>query len=294
VLAGLVGEVERVDRQAVAAHPRAGVEAHEPERLGGGRVDDLPDVDAESLAEHRELVHERDVDRAEDVLEQLGELGGVRVRDLDDPVADLDVELDRMAGAGLGQAPDDLRRRPDREVRPSRVDPLRGEGEVEIPARREPRLLQDRPQPLARGPRVGGRLEHDQLALLQHRGDRRCRVDHVAQVGLARVGERSRDADDHRLAGAQIRIAAGRVEAPVEGGEPLGGHVLDVATALGEGIHLARVRVESDYLVALLREGHGQRQADVPEPHDANIHAPQCRETPISRRKRCCGAGSRR
>ena len=45
VLAGLEGEVEGVDRQAVAAHPRAGVEAHEAEGLGRGGVDHLPDVD---------------------------------------------------------------------------------------------------------------------------------------------------------------------------------------------------------------------------------------------------------
>ena len=71
VLAGLEGEVEGVDRQAVAAHPRPGIEAHEAEGLGRGGVDHLPDVDAEPVAELGELVDEGDVDRAEDVLEEL-------------------------------------------------------------------------------------------------------------------------------------------------------------------------------------------------------------------------------
>ena len=79
VLAGLEGEVEGVDRQAVPAHPGPGLEAHEPERLGRGGVDHLPDVDAEPLAELRQLVDEGDVDRAEDVLEQLRELGRLGV-----------------------------------------------------------------------------------------------------------------------------------------------------------------------------------------------------------------------
>ena len=55
--------------------PGPGLEAHEAERLGRGGVDDLPDVDPHPVGEHRQLVDERDVDRAEDVLQQLGELG---------------------------------------------------------------------------------------------------------------------------------------------------------------------------------------------------------------------------
>ena len=78
VLPSLPGEVERVDRQAVTAEAGAGLEAHEAERLRGGGVDDLPDVDAHAVAELRQLVDQRDVDGAEDVLEQLGQLGRLR------------------------------------------------------------------------------------------------------------------------------------------------------------------------------------------------------------------------
>src|SRR5665811_1853647 len=38
-------QVVRVDRDAVATHARAQRELHEPERLGGGGVDNLPDVE---------------------------------------------------------------------------------------------------------------------------------------------------------------------------------------------------------------------------------------------------------
>jgi hypothetical protein len=54
----------------VPAHAGPGVEAHEAVGLGGCRVDDIPDVDTHAVGEHRQLVYEGDVDRAEDVLEQ--------------------------------------------------------------------------------------------------------------------------------------------------------------------------------------------------------------------------------
>ena len=115
-----------------------------PNGLVGGGVDDLPNVDAEPVAEHRQLVDERDVDRAEDVLEQLGELGGVGAADLDHRVADLRVELDRALGARVGQPTDELRGGADRVVGAARVDSLWREGEVEVPARRETGFLEDR------------------------------------------------------------------------------------------------------------------------------------------------------
>src|SRR5581483_11680262 len=46
VFARLPGQVERVDRDAVAAEPRARVERHVAEGFGLGRLDHLPDVDA--------------------------------------------------------------------------------------------------------------------------------------------------------------------------------------------------------------------------------------------------------
>ena len=77
-------EVVRIDRDAVAADAGARREAHEPERLGRRGVDDLPDVEAHPLAQQGELVDEGDVDVAEDVLEELRQLGRVGRGQLDD------------------------------------------------------------------------------------------------------------------------------------------------------------------------------------------------------------------
>ena len=102
-LARAPAEVEGVHGQAVSAHAGARVEAHEPVGLGRGRVDDLPDVDAHAIGEHRKLVDERDVDRAEDVLEQLGQLGGLGAGYAHELIAHQPVERFRPLGARLGQ-----------------------------------------------------------------------------------------------------------------------------------------------------------------------------------------------
>jgi len=85
-LAGTPREELRVEGDAVPADPGAGVEGLEAERLGRGGVDDLPDVDVEGVGELRELVDERDVDRAVGVLEQLRQLGGAGRPDDVDPL----------------------------------------------------------------------------------------------------------------------------------------------------------------------------------------------------------------
>ena len=77
-------QVERVDRNAVAAEARARVERHEAERLGRRRVDDLPHVDAEPSHISAISLTSADVDRAERVLEQLDHLGDLRRADRHD------------------------------------------------------------------------------------------------------------------------------------------------------------------------------------------------------------------
>ena len=73
--ARLPGQVERIDRDAVPAEAGAGIERHKAEGLGLGRVDDLPDIDAHRGVDLLQLVDERDVDGAKDVLRQLDRLG---------------------------------------------------------------------------------------------------------------------------------------------------------------------------------------------------------------------------
>src|SRR4029077_17475131 len=151
-------EVEGVDGQAVAAEAGPGLEAHETERLRRRRVHDLRDVELHPLAELRELVDERDVDRAEDVLEQLRQLRGLGRGNLDDLVHGARVELDRAARALRGQAADDLRGGLGRPVLPAGVDALRREGQVEAFACLQSARLEQRGYALTRRAGVRGRL----------------------------------------------------------------------------------------------------------------------------------------
>ena len=120
--------------------PGPGLEAHEAVRLGRGGVDDLPDVDAHAVGEHRHLVDERDVHRAEDVLQQLGQLGGLGRRDADDRVADAArrARSARSAHASVSP-PTTFGVVAQRVVGAAGVDALGREREVEVAARRRGR-----------------------------------------------------------------------------------------------------------------------------------------------------------
>lgn len=68
-LARLPCQVKWINRDTVAAEPGAGVERHETKRLGFGRLDDFPNVDAHGVVDNLELVDQSDVDRSKDVFE---------------------------------------------------------------------------------------------------------------------------------------------------------------------------------------------------------------------------------
>jgi hypothetical protein len=175
-----------VDGNAVAAEARPRAEAHEAERLCRRGVHDLPDVDSHSVAQDGKLVDERDVDRAEDVLEQLGELGGLGARDLVHRVDRAPVKLGGPARALRSDAAQHFRRGLRRPVLAPRIDPFRRHGQKEAFA--DPQaapFLEDRLQQLASraGPRGG--LEDDDLALVQHRGEPARRGLDDREIGLA-------------------------------------------------------------------------------------------------------------
>ena len=272
VLAGLPGQVERVDRQAVAAHSGAWLEAHEAVGLGRGRVDDLPDVDAHAVGEHRHLVHERDVDRAEDVLEQLGELGDLGRRDAHDLVAHGRVDRDRGVGAGRREAADDLRRRAEGEVGPARVHALGREGQREVLPGAQPALLEQRHHVLARRAGERRRLEDHGLAAADDSGQRLRGAEQRAQVRLAIARQRRGDAHEDRVRLVQFDVARGERAALLHRGEPRVGDVLDVRSTLAQAGDLALVGVQAHDVATRLSERDGERQADVPEADDADLH----------------------
>jgi hypothetical protein len=256
----------------VAAHARPRRELHEAVGLGRGGLDDLPDVDLHAVAEHRQLVDERDVDRAEDVLEQLGQLRRLGRRDADDLVADLAIQGNRAVQALRRQAADDLGCVAHRVVGAARVDALGREGDVEVAAGLEPGLLEQRYQALAGRARIGGRLERDELPLLEHPRERRAGVHQRAQVGLAVLGERRRHGDDHGLGLRQVGVARRGAHASADRAQAVGRDILDVAVPGVDGRDLARVRVEADHLVAGLGELHGKGEPDVAESDDPYLH----------------------
>src|SRR5262249_34841617 len=100
----LPGEVERVHRHTVAAQAWAGVEGHEAVRLRRAGGQHLPDLYAAPYAYLLELVHQRDVDDPEYVLEHLRDLRGAQCRHRHNALNDALVERHRHLQARWGQA----------------------------------------------------------------------------------------------------------------------------------------------------------------------------------------------
>jgi hypothetical protein len=224
------------------------------------------------VAEDGQLVDERDVDRPEDVLEQLGQLGSLEARDLHDVVADLCVQGDRSLHAHRREGSEDLGGVAHRVVGAAGVDTLGGEGHVKVAAGGEPRFLEQGDEALAGGARVRGRLEHDELFPLEDVGQGRPRRDQRAEIRLAVAGERRGHGDDHGLDRGQLRVARRGPELSREAGDPLRGDVLDVALARLDRGDSARIRVDPHHLVTLVAEGRREREAHVAEPDYPDLH----------------------
>ena len=192
-------QVERVDRDAVAAEARAGIERHEAERLGRGGVDHLPDVDVQPVAHQRQLVDEADVDGAERVLEQLDHLGDARRADRHDGLDRRAVERAGELDAVRRQAADDLRHVVGLERRVARIDALGREREEEVLAGLEAGRFEHRLHDLVGRAGIGRRLEADELPGVQVLGDRFDRRDDVGHVRVLRLAQRRRHADVDRV-----------------------------------------------------------------------------------------------
>jgi hypothetical protein len=139
------------------------MERREAERLRRRRVDHLPHVDPHAIEEDLQLVHERDVDAAVGVLEDLRGLGDARRADGDDALDDRAVERARDARTRGRRPADELRDRARREATVRRILPLGREREEDVAPHREPARLEERADDLVRRPGVGGALEHHEL-----------------------------------------------------------------------------------------------------------------------------------
>ena len=225
-----------------------------------------------AVGEDRQFVDQRDVDRAEDVLEQLGQLRRLGRAHGHDLVADQAVEVDCALRAHLGQAAHDLRRGADGEVLAAGVHALGREGQREVAARGQARLLEHGQQPLARGARVRRGLEHDELPRPQHPREGLGGVDQRAEVGLAVDGQRRRDAQQHRVGVRQRPHPRGRFEQVADPLQLSARNVLDVGLSGLQHGHLAGVDVHGDDALTRVRKGDREREADVAHADDAHSH----------------------
>ena len=229
-LAGLPGQVERVDRHAVTAQAGTRIEGHEAIGLGRAGGDDLPDVYPERVTDDLELVDQRDVDAAEDVLEKLRDLGRLEAGDGHQRLDEAGVKQHDQFQAGLGQAADDLRGVVQVPALVAGVDPLRRVADEEVLAGGEPPLDEGGHQHLLGRTGVGGALEDDQAARLHRRRQGGGRGAHVAQVGHPELIDRRGHGDDRHVGRGGVSAVGGRPQ-PARGDgarDLVGGHVLDV------------------------------------------------------------------
>ncbi len=155
-LFGFPGEIERVDRDAVPAEAGSGVERLKPERLGGGGVNDFPDVNAEAVEDDLEFIDQCDIDGAVDVFEQFGgfcDFGGL---DAVDAFDDLGVERHGEVSRVFIDAADEFGDLAGRDAGSARVFTLRAVREKEVNATFEPGAFEDGHHLVACGAGVGG------------------------------------------------------------------------------------------------------------------------------------------
>jgi hypothetical protein len=269
-LPGPPGEIERVYRQAVATHARARLEGHEPIRLGGSSVNDLPDVDAHPIGEQRQLIDKRNIDGAEDVLKQLGELRRLRAGDEDELIADETVELNGALRTRVSEAANDLGRVAEREVSAPRVDTLRAESEVEVDASEETRSGKCRRKALPRRPRIGGGLKDDKLARAKDRRKVVSGGEQRAKIRLTVVGERGWHADEDGVDIREEGEVSGGVNSVSNALKAVGVNILDIGAAFAKKRNPRRINVNANDSAPLLSERDGKRQPNVAKPNDPN------------------------
>jgi len=276
VLAGLPGQVERVDGYAVPAQPGPRVERLEAERFRAGGRDHLPDVYAHRVEDHLQLVDQGDVHATVDVLDDLGRLGDLARRDRDRLFDHGRIEGMRHGQTLRAHSPDKLRSGACRVVLAARILALGGERQPEILLNLQAGLLQDRQHDLPCRSRVRGGLQRDQLAGSQGLGNGPGRAFDVLQIGVLGPRQRRRHADDDRVRLPQPRHVVRRREPARPDHLPnhRGRDVLDVTAAGVQSPDLRRVHVEAGDPETGVTELAYQRQADVAQAYHPDVGLP--------------------
>ena len=239
---GLVRQIVRIDADAVPAD-QPGLELEEVP-LRPGRLQHLGRVDADAVEDDRQLVHQRDVQVALRVLDDLAGLGcldagtAVHAR-LDNQAVQLGHPLQRLGRV----AGDDLDDVVQRVLAVARVDAFGAVADEEVAL---PRLatgaLQLGDADLLGRPRIDSRLVDDDGAGLEVRADRAAGADQRTEIGDVRLVHRRRHSNDddiglrqarrivavlgvHRLGHVDVRDLARRIGSCTTAGDLVAGDV---------------------------------------------------------------------
>ena len=194
VFLGLPGKVKGINGNAVSAQSGSRIKGLKAERFGGGSADDLPDIYAHAQAEHLELVHQRDIHAAIDVLQQLGHLCGGGRRNLDCAIEDCFVEECGQFTGILFQPTHDLGDITPGHALIAGIFTLRRKrGKEAVTLRRICAcsletawvfLFQRGNHDFFRSAGIGGALQHYKLARAQMRSNGVSRSLDIAEIGL--------------------------------------------------------------------------------------------------------------
>src|SRR5271157_176767 len=209
-------EIKGIDWNAVPAEPGSRIERVKAKGFGLGRFDHFPDIYAHAQAELFQLVHQRDVDAAVDVLQKFGHLCRSRRRDRNGAVEDEAIEVPTEVACARIEAADNLG-----YVAPcygivAGILALRREGNIEqvVALHARPRgvqttlvqTLENRHQNFFGRAGIGRALQDDQLTRTQMRCDRFCRVADVAEIRLVMFVQRRGNADDDSVYAGDVAV----------------------------------------------------------------------------------------
>ena len=249
----------------MAAQPRPRIEGHEAIRFAGRRVNHFPHVQPQFVAHQSHFVDEANVDGAEGVLEEFDHLGRGCAGNGHGVIHDGSVE-----SHGRFQA---SRRNPTNHfggglqgvIGAAGVNPFGREGEEEITADFLPFLLQDGQHHLVGRAGIGGAFQNNQLAFHAIFGDVFGGVDDVGDVGVFGFAEGGGDANGDGIHIVEQAVIYGGAETAVfnQLGNRFVGNVFDIALAIVQGLHFARIHINASDVEARLGQPDHKGQANV-------------------------------
>ncbi len=265
---GLRRQVVGVDANAVTADQTRRELEEVPLRAGGR--EHVARADTHAVEDERELVHERDVDVALRVLDDLRGLGDLDRRravhaGVDDPAVGSRDALERL---GI-LARDDLHDALERVLVVAGVDALGRVSELEVLALLETGELREHgAADLLGDARVDRRLVDDDVALLEDLRHGLRGPHHRREVGDVVLVDRRRDGHDVERGARHRRRLVGHLELRLQ--EDLLGHLVVAVVAAAKLGDLLRVDVEANRTGVLAGERECDGESDVTETDDGD------------------------